>query len=47
MSLHPVDRRLGGPQSRFGTGGEMKENPFTATAGKQTPDVQLVAQSLY
>jgi hypothetical protein len=38
---YPFDRRLGGPQSRSGRGGEEK---FPATAGNRTPIVHSVAQ---
>jgi hypothetical protein len=36
----PLDRRLGGPQSRSGRGGE--EYKILATAGNRTPVVQRV-----
>jgi hypothetical protein len=39
---YPLDRRLGGPQSRSERGGEDK-NPIIAPVGKWTPVVQVVA----
>jgi hypothetical protein len=42
---YPLDRRLGGPQSRYECGGGEKKIP--APAGNQTPVVQPVAQSLH
>jgi hypothetical protein len=39
---YPLDRRLGGPQSRSGHSGEEK-NSNMAPAENQTPVVQIVA----
>jgi hypothetical protein len=41
---YPLDRRLSGPESQSGRGGEEK-NPCPAIS--QTPVVQLIALSLY
>jgi hypothetical protein len=41
---HALDRRLGGPQSRSGRGGEEK---FTAPAGNRTPDHPARIPGLY
>jgi hypothetical protein len=43
---YPLDRRLGGPQTRSGQSGE-DEKFHHATAGNWTPVVQSVAQSLH
>jgi hypothetical protein len=43
---YPLDRRLGGTQSRCWCSGE-EENPFTVPAGNRIPVVQPLAQSLY
>jgi len=40
----PLDRGLGGPQSRTGCGGEKKKVPNRA--GNRTPVIQPVAKSL-
>jgi hypothetical protein len=40
---YPLYRRLGGPQSRSGHGGEKKKNPIIAPPGNWTLVVQLVA----
>jgi hypothetical protein len=37
---YPLDRRLDGPQSRSGRGGE--QNKYPVSAGSRTPLVQLV-----
>jgi hypothetical protein len=42
---YPFDRRLGGPQSRSGRGGE--DRIILATAENRTLFIQSVAQSLY
>jgi hypothetical protein len=39
---HPLDRRLGGPQSRSGLGG--KEKNSQPLSGLETPIIQSVAQ---
>jgi hypothetical protein len=39
---YPLDRRLGGPQSRSGRGDEEKK-PFSALAVKRTPVIQPAA----
>jgi len=39
----PLDRRLVGPQSRSGRGGEKKKNPVSAPAGIWTSVAQPVA----
>jgi hypothetical protein len=42
---YPLDRRLGGPQSRFGRGGEEKNSqPPPGIEHPRTPIVQPVAQ---
>jgi hypothetical protein len=43
---YPLDRKLSGPQSRFGRGGEEKNIPYTAPAENRAPVVQPVACSL-
>jgi hypothetical protein len=43
--LVPFGQRLGGPQSRFGCGGEEKN--CQPLPGLESPIVQPVAQSLY
>jgi hypothetical protein len=42
---YPLDRRLGGPQSRSGHSEEKKNIP--AATGNQTPVIQYVPKSLY
>jgi hypothetical protein len=42
-SWYPVDRRLGGPQSRSGRGGEEKNSQ--SLPGFEPPFIQLAAQS--
>jgi hypothetical protein len=44
---YPLDRRLGGPQSRSGRGGEEKTYHQNVPAGIQTPVVHPVAYSVY
>jgi len=39
---YPLDTRVGGTQSRFGSSGEEKENIFIASVGNQMPVVQSV-----
>jgi hypothetical protein len=41
-SLHPLDRRLGGPQTRSGRGGERKHSQ--TLPGLEHPIIQPVAQ---
>jgi hypothetical protein len=40
---YPLNRRLGGPQSRSGRGGE-EEKKLPALAGNKTPIIQPIAQ---
>jgi hypothetical protein len=42
--LFPLDRRLGGPQSRFGCGDEKN---IPVRNGNRTPVVQSIAQPLF
>jgi hypothetical protein len=42
---YPFDRRMGGPQSRSGRGGE--EKSITTPARNRTPVVRQAAKSLY
>jgi hypothetical protein len=41
---YPLDRRLGGPQSRSGYGGEEKNSQTPRESNPRTPIVQSVAQ---
>jgi hypothetical protein len=41
---YPLDRRLGGPQSRSGRGGEEKNSQPRRESNPRTPIVQPVAQ---
>jgi hypothetical protein len=43
-SPYPLDRRLGGPQSRSGRGGEEKNSQPPRESNLRTPIVQPVAQ---
>jgi len=44
---HPPDRRLGGPQSRSGSGGEEKKYPIIAPARNRTPVTETVSHFVY
>jgi hypothetical protein len=43
-SWYPLDKRLGGPQSRSGRGGEEKNSQPLPESNPRTPIVQPVAQ---
>jgi len=44
-SLYPLDRRLGGPQSRFGRGGEERKIPPLPLPGNELLSSRILASN--